>query len=319
MCGIFGYVAQDKDQVANTSLLKWMAEECVSRGNHSHGISQYVGDKIHTFRSPGSFSDNLDSLDWCEGAKAVIGHTRYSTSGSPEININNQPIHWEKSDFILKDKEGQRITVDEMSMVHNGTLSNYRDLISRFNAKDVLHTDCDSEIIGYITRTRLALGYSMEEAITVATEALGTTPAFKTYKGAGYRDTPPYALMYLYQNKLHSYRDGNPLFWYQGDSGLYFSSVSFTRGYTRSKPELKYSFHNILTATDSRKAEDLKEPKELSLVWVRSPRATTKLLPVRLYKPTANYPCLLAGGDISSIEDSITLTEKDHNATGTIV
>jgi len=263
MCGIFGYLATKDGDSPNINLLKMMADENTARGGDSHGISQVIGDDIVTFRSPGSFSDNLDALEWCEGAKAVIGHTRFSTSGTWEENKNNQPLFW--GDQTWKKGEGENAkttTVPKMSMVHNGTLRNYSELKKKWRCESLLKSECDSEIIGYMARCFHASGQEFGKAIIESAKQLQSSP---TVGG------PPLALLFLYNGKMWTYRNGNPTYWYHGDSGIYFSSIEFDSKYKGNfgeQPEGKVYEYSIMK--DNRKPEDLKMPQHQPLEYARS-------------------------------------------------
>lgn len=269
MCGIFGYIGHNSDSEVSVKMLQMMASANVSRGADSHGVTQMIGDKIVTFKSPGSFDDNLDALNWCQGAKVVIGHTRFSTSGTWEVNKNNQPLFWGYQVWKLEDKE---VELPPMAMVHNGTLNNYDKLVREWDCRSQLKTECDSEIIGYMVRMYLAVGNSMPDAIKKACDNL------RSYKSG---PTPNLALLFIYKNKLWTYRDGNPTYWYKGDSGLYFSSIKFDDRYDGefgAQPTEKAFGYGI--PKDNRKAEDLPQPNQQPLAYARSRnrKSTTKVL-----------------------------------------
>ena len=270
MCGIFGYVALDEGQEPNISLLKAMADACVSRGSDSHGISQYVGDTQYSFRSPGSFADNLDALEWCKGTKCVIGHTRFGTSGTWEDNKNNQPIAWGSQMFKSK---GKQVQVGPMAMVHNGTLSNYNSLVARWKASSRLKGDCDSEIIGYIVRQGLGAGKTFEESVEM----------FEDEFAGGTKWVSPLALMFLYGNDLHMYRNGNPTHWYEGEGGLYFCSLPFKSGSIGETTDKEYTTFKILP--DTRKNSELTCPKIQPMVYAkaRHRKYATVSKPIRIY------------------------------------
>jgi len=58
----------------------------------------------------------------------VLLHTRYATHGSPKDNINNHPF-----------------VVNKNVLIHNGVVSNYQNILNRYNIK--LSSQCDSETI----------------------------------------------------------------------------------------------------------------------------------------------------------------------------
>jgi hypothetical protein len=132
MCGIFGFIMAGEGKGPTINSLKAMAVAAESRGRHAFGISWIDAEgRIHCYKQAGRISQHLDVLNLCNGAKAVIGHTRWATHGSIDDNTNNHPH-----------------PVDGGWLVHNGIVSNYAELIR--DHRLLPQSRCDSEVLGLL-------------------------------------------------------------------------------------------------------------------------------------------------------------------------
>ncbi|MCB0115127.1 MAG: amidophosphoribosyltransferase [Caldilineaceae bacterium] len=139
-CGVFGIYAPGQDIARLTYFAIYALQH---RGQEAAGIVTSDGHIAHVHKGMGLVSqifneDNLGHLDGHMG----IGHTRYSTTGSPRLR-NTQP-------YILETLDGP------LAIGHNGNLINApqlrRDLLERGVG---LSTSTDSElIIHLLARTR---------------------------------------------------------------------------------------------------------------------------------------------------------------------
>ena len=131
MCGIFGAIKTGAGNLTLSAISK-IATEQERRGPHAFGYAWIDSEgRLHSYRQQGRISKNLHLLERMQGAKAIIGHTRYSTHGEPSHLINNHP-HPSDGGWI----------------VHNGVVSNHEDLNTNY---DLLpSSDCDSETLGLL-------------------------------------------------------------------------------------------------------------------------------------------------------------------------
>lgn len=128
MCGIIGYTgSEDVREVLLDAL-----ELLEYRGYDSAGIAvkDTEAKKINVFKCAGRVSD-LRAL--CASAKIVsscgIGHTRWATHGG--VNDTNAHPH----------------QVGKVTLVHNGIIENYRELIADYDLQGELKSETDSEVV----------------------------------------------------------------------------------------------------------------------------------------------------------------------------
>ncbi len=103
------------------------------RGQEAAGISSSNGEKLHTIKKRGLVTRvfNEEKLKTLDGSMA-IGHTRYSTAGDDSI-LDAQPVF-------------ARYDLGEMSIVHNGNLTNAQEIRDRLIAKGaIFQTFMDTE------------------------------------------------------------------------------------------------------------------------------------------------------------------------------
>lgn len=128
MCGIFGnFNLEDKKIFYDIGI------NSETRGKEASGFMQ-INNKIvdiNKFSVPfsnkevkKSLFDNRGSITKC----TYIGHTRLKTHGDENFEENNQPV-----------------VSENLSVVHNGIVTNYKDLIKEYQL--VIESDLDSEVI----------------------------------------------------------------------------------------------------------------------------------------------------------------------------
>ena len=151
-CGLFGVFHPDED-VANFTYFGLYALQ--HRGQESAGIAVSDGHEIRVFKEMGLVSQVFDqeAIDQLHGSIA-IGHTRYSTTGSPRLP-NAQPMGFDHPNL------------GPFQLAHNGNLTNTAQLRAELEAEGVTFiTTSDTEVIGkLIARTP---GESLEEALAAA-------------------------------------------------------------------------------------------------------------------------------------------------------
>ncbi|OPJ57531.1 amidophosphoribosyltransferase [Clostridium oryzae] len=178
-CGVFGIFSSEEDNLDVASVSYFGLYALQHRGQESAGIVVSDGKELNGHKGMGLVPDvfNEDNLSKLKG-NAAIGHVRYSTTGSSNIN-NAQPI-------LSKYKLGP------IAIAHNGNLVNadvIRELLE--NGGCMFQTSIDTEVIlNLIARNS---GESIEKAVFNAVQAI---------KGS-------FAIVILTQDKLIGVRDPN--------------------------------------------------------------------------------------------------------------
>lgn len=188
MCGIFGFKTKT-GRGPDIGLLKAIALDTERRGHHAFGIAWIdVDGKLHCWKRPGSATQHIDALDMCDGAQIVIGHCRWATHGTPEINSNNHP-HPAGRGWI----------------VHNGVVQNYYDLLRHHNLRP--GSDCDSEVFGLLIH-RMA-GSLYRRARWACEQTLGEMAVLGVWANP---------------SRILIARDGRPLHFTKTGNGMYLAS-----------------------------------------------------------------------------------------------
>jgi amidophosphoribosyltransferase len=174
-CGIFGVFHPGED-VANLTYFGLYSLQ--HRGQESAGIAVSDGEKVRVRKEMGLVSQVFDQSD-IEALRGhvAIGHTRYSTTGSPRLP-NAQPMRFEHP------------TLGPIVLAHNGNLVNAHSLRDELIAGGAaFESTSDTEVLGaLLTRTP---GSSLEEVLALALPRL---------EGA-------YCLLFLTRDTLAAARD----------------------------------------------------------------------------------------------------------------
>jgi amidophosphoribosyltransferase len=131
-CGIIGIYAPNED-VARMTYFSLFALQ--HRGQEAAGIAVSDGQTVHLHKDVGLISQVFDA-DTLSGLKGhfAIGHTRYSTTGSPSMR-NAQP-------FLIETIHGP------VALGHNGNLINSADLRQRLLEDGIgLSSSSDTEVM----------------------------------------------------------------------------------------------------------------------------------------------------------------------------
>ena len=134
MCGIFG-ISGHKDAALLTYLGLYALQH---RGEESAGIVAYDKGEIRQHQGMGLVNDIFDqkTIKSLRGS-VVVGHVRYSTTGSSTIK-NIQP-------FLVKHRGGH------IAIAHNGNLTNVAELRRGLEEKgSIFQSGMDSEIIVHL-------------------------------------------------------------------------------------------------------------------------------------------------------------------------
>ncbi|AQP53267.1 amidophosphoribosyltransferase [Vagococcus penaei] len=152
-CGIFGiWGHQEASRVTYLGL-----HSLQHRGQEGAGIVSNDHGNLKGYRNLGLLSEvfaNPDTLDTLTG-EAAIGHVRYATSGSGEVN-NIQP-------FLFKFYDG------DFALAHNGNLINAKSLRYQIeNEGGIFHSNSDTEILMHLIRksTEETFDRRLKEALT---------------------------------------------------------------------------------------------------------------------------------------------------------
>ncbi len=175
MCGIFGITGHS--EAARLTYFGLYALQ--HRGQESAGIAAFDGAKTRSHVGMGLVPDVFTEEILTENLPgfAAIGHTRYSTTGKPEVR-NIQP-------FVV------RMRGAILSLAHNGNLTNAKEIKHSLEADGaIFQTSSDSEIFVHLIARALS-NRTLEEAILYATEQV---------KGA-------YSLLIMHKGRMIAVRD----------------------------------------------------------------------------------------------------------------
>lgn len=127
MCGIIGYIGE---QYAKDVLLHSL-ELLEHRGYDSVGIAmQEKGtDDTHIYKCVGRVKDLREECKEAASSNCGIGHTRWATHGG--VNEKNAHPH----------------RCGKVTLVHNGIIENYRELIEDYELQGILESETDSEVV----------------------------------------------------------------------------------------------------------------------------------------------------------------------------
>jgi len=176
-CGVFGIYSRENLDIASITYYGLYALQ--HRGQESAGIAVSDGKNVICHKEMGLVTEvfNKSVLDEMKGI-AAIGHVRYSTTGSSNVN-NAQPILG-------------RYKLGNIAIAHNGNLVNadiIRELLE--DGGCIFQTTNDSEVILNLIARGAKRG--IEQAVLDAIQAV---------KGS-------YAIVILTENKLIGVRDQN--------------------------------------------------------------------------------------------------------------
>lgn len=129
MCGIVGYLGELKASEVILSGLKKLEY----RGYDSCGISLLNADtnEFVMYKDKGRVNHLRDDFDYSFSNHFGIGHTRWATHGAPN-HINSHPHNSFSGRF---------------SVVHNGVIDNYKELIAKYLVGYSFESETDTEVI----------------------------------------------------------------------------------------------------------------------------------------------------------------------------
>lgn len=143
MCGIGGWFETGENSPENKTLIHKIAttvfEATKTRGTDASGFSWINKfEELNTVKGPVASPNFIKDPKWSklknELPKSLIFHCRRMTAGSPANNYNNHPL----------------VAAKEISVVHNGCISNHVELKKKYKLKG--KGMVDSEIIPMLIR-----------------------------------------------------------------------------------------------------------------------------------------------------------------------
>jgi len=195
MCGIVGGVTNNDI----TTLLLEGLDRLEYRGYDSSGL--IVLSKNNTFdrvRSVGkvkNLKDNLKAKDEKISGNIGIAHTRWATHGGPSV-INAHP----------------HISMDSVSLVHNGIIENYVELKNDQLTKGYsFSSETDTEVIAH------AIDFSMKSCTSFISSVQKAIKSFSGSYGLG-------IISSKYPDQIIAARKGSPLVIGIGKNGNYIAS-----------------------------------------------------------------------------------------------
>jgi len=189
MCGIVAAVSKSNI----TNVLVEGLKHLEYRGYDSSGIALIKNNNITSYKKEGNVSELEKSLDQKLDATIGIAHTRWATHGKP-LEKNAHP----------------HISKDNIAIVHNGIIENYKEIKNKFLKDTVLQSDTDTEVLAHLINYYAKKNNFLDSVFL----------ALKEVKGS-------YAIAVIEKNnpdKIIVARNGSPLLIGVGDEANYVAS-----------------------------------------------------------------------------------------------
>lgn len=163
MCGIFGYFNS-----SNAKLFYELGKLSETRGKEASGYFYINEEKLNFQKFSKKFSNKLvkKSLigkNQFNHFTNFIGHTRLKTHGNEDNELNNQPI-----------------ILNNISLVHNGIVVNFKELINEYNLMN--KSELDSEVIALLIDSHLGKENLKNSIIQTLDKLSGEVSISGTYK-----------------------------------------------------------------------------------------------------------------------------------------
>lgn len=145
MCGVFGYVGEEKPDLG-VFLLQGLAE-LEYRGYDSSGVSVAQNGKLRVYREIGELGNLREVLKSKKLKGAVgLGHTRWATHGGVKKKNSHPHLDCSKS----------------VSVVHNGIIENHDMLRAGLVKKGhKFRSDTDTEVVAHLIEDIVSKGGSV--------------------------------------------------------------------------------------------------------------------------------------------------------------
>lgn len=154
-CGVFGIISPKAIPAVPLAASALIALQ--HRGQESAGIATFTDGRLKCKKGMGLVSDVFtpDFLEYAANTEVAVGHVRYSTTGSCNIE-NAQPIETVHSKISL-------------ALAHNGNLTNSLEIRNELvESGMVLHTTNDTEIINILIVRNMIECNDIERAVLSA-------------------------------------------------------------------------------------------------------------------------------------------------------
>lgn len=154
-CGVFGIISPKPIHCAPLTATALLALQ--HRGQESAGIATFVDGALKCKKGMGLVSEIFthDYLNFVANTKIAVGHVRYSTTGSCNLE-NAQPIETVHSKVSL-------------ALAHNGNLTNSAQIRHELvQSGMVMHTSNDTEILNILIVRNMIKTNDLERAIVDA-------------------------------------------------------------------------------------------------------------------------------------------------------
>ncbi len=151
-CGIIGFLGEDDEIYTKVFLLMSALQH---RGQEGCGIAFWNSESFYNFKTLGLVADLFKKTpkEGFKNVKSLIGHIRYSTTGSNDLT-NVQP-------FISKTIDGKNL-----ALAHNGNIVNAINIrIELMKEGHTFNTTTDSEVILHLIVKEYNKGNSIESSI----------------------------------------------------------------------------------------------------------------------------------------------------------
>ena len=192
MCGVFGYVGEERSDLSGFLLAGLSKLEY--RGYDSAGIAIVKNGRTQIFKETGELKNLARVLSGKKIASGLgIGHTRWATHGG--VTKKNAHPHTDCSGKIL--------------VVHNGIIENYERLkeqLLKHGHKFV--SDTDTEVFAHLVEDKLSNKVSFHEAVRLS---------FNKLEGLN-------VIVALTEGQIVAFRKGSPLVAGNGKNGNFISS-----------------------------------------------------------------------------------------------
>src|SRR3989338_981901 len=154
MCGIFGFVSEDKLNVADIIIDGLKRLEY--RGYDSSGLAAVINSKIYSRKQSGRVFELEKVISRSIKSSVAMGHTRWATHGKP-TNKNAHP-HCDCTGRI--------------HLVHNGIIENHKELKSKLEKRGhIFKSDTDTEVMAHLIE-EFSKKYSFEESVRLTLESV---------------------------------------------------------------------------------------------------------------------------------------------------
>lgn len=146
MCGIVGFVGDRKA----APILLGALEKLEYRGYDSAGLATVTNSRLWCKKDIGKLAEVKEKHQLSKmPGKAGIGHVRWATHGAA-TPLNAHP-HLDCN--------------QDVAVVHNGIIENYRELRTRLEPRHKFTSDTDTEVIPHLIEEYMETGVSLEEAV----------------------------------------------------------------------------------------------------------------------------------------------------------